>query len=663
MSYCSLLCYNIRSHKSIPEENMPKISAVMALYNTPFKYLKVTVESILNQSFDDFEFIIIDDASTIEYGDFFKEFNDERIKYFKLKKNSGPGHARNIGLQKATGEYFANVDSDDVYMPQRFKLQAKFLDENKDISLIGGAYCFSNKTQKEIVIEEDKQIKSFMLFNSPFANPLVMFRKNVFLEKNLIYPEDKIFAEDYELWINAMFAGIKMANLTEVLMTYTRRKNQLSKLKSKNQDYILKSIYQKIFLNMGLSTSDSEIALHYNINLENFNDINSKKDIENWFNKIIEKNREIDIFDENALIKKREDTLNQFHHSWWNYKKYLHKPKASINCNIGENKPKTQPVISAVMALYNTPYDIFKKTVSSILNQTFQDFELIIVDDASSLEYEDFLEKFNDSRIKYLKLEKNAGPGYARNIGIKEAQGEYVAIVDSDDIYMNDKFKKQVNFLNKNPDISLVSGAFKFSNKRRIPPIIEAPEDIKIHLLFNSAITNAAVMFRKTEFLEENLFYPEDINFGEDYLLWIDAMFAGVKMTNLKDILMIYVRRKNQLSKSKKEDQVNILKNIYKSIFERLGIDATQEELDLHYKIYCKNFNKDTNEKDIEIWLDKIIECNKTKQIFDESKLIDEKKKIVFKLNEIKNRIFKLKIADYDICIYKPLTIKIEKRD
>ena len=77
--------------------------------------------------------------------------------------------------------------------------------------------------------------------------------------------------------------------------------------------------------------------------------------------------------------------------------------------------------LSAVMALYNTPYEYLQKTVESILNQSFQDFELIIVDDCSTIEYEEFLSQFNDSRIKYHKLEKNSGPSNARNYGIKIA--------------------------------------------------------------------------------------------------------------------------------------------------------------------------------------------------------------------------------------------------
>jgi glycosyltransferase involved in cell wall biosynthesis len=320
------------------------------------------------------------------------------------------------------------------------------------------------------------------------------------------------------------------------------------------------------------------------------------------------------------------------------------------------------PKISAVMALYNTPYEYLKKTVESILNQTFEDFELIVIDDASSIDYMNFFKQFKDERIKYFKLEKNAGPGHARNQGIKKAIGEYVAIVDSDDIYMNNRFELQSEFLDKNPDISLISGGFKQSNNGKIPFVIENNEDIKTAMLFNSSFANPLVMFRKNVFIENGLFYPENINFGEDYELWINAMFKGVKMANLKNVLMIYTRRKNQLSKTKINEQLMILKNLYKKILSNLNINFSQVELDLHYKIYEQDFSN-LNIEEVSIWMDKIISANKNALIFDEQKLIERKESVLSHYKIVKNRLFKIKIKNYNFCIDKKLNFYIEKRD
>jgi len=320
------------------------------------------------------------------------------------------------------------------------------------------------------------------------------------------------------------------------------------------------------------------------------------------------------------------------------------------------------PRISAVMALYNTPYELLKATVESLLKQTFADFELIIIDDASKTEYKSFFESFKDERIKYFKLEKNSGPGNARNEGIKKAVGEYVAIVDSDDVYLPERFEKQAEFLDNNPEISLISCRLKQSNNGKISTVAESNEDIKLLMLFNSPLANPAVMFRRNLFVEKNLFYPENKNFGEDYELWINAMFSGVKMANQKDVLMIYTRRKGQLSTAKSDLQVVILKDLYKKILSHIGISATESELDLHYALYTGDFAAYDSDR-ISGWFDKIIEHNKSAKIFDEPKLIIKKNRIIEQHKRIKNRLFKIKIGNKNLCLSKTMQIYLESRN
>lgn len=337
----------------------------------------------------------------------------------------------------------------------------------------------------------------------------------------------------------------------------------------------------------------------------------------------------------------------------------------SQKSNIGENMQKDElniPKISAVMALYNTPMEFLEKTVESILNQTLADFEFIIADDASSIQYSAFFDKLNDDRIKYFKLEKNSGPGGARNFGIKKARGQYIAIVDSDDIYMPERFQIQSDFLDKNPEISLLSVSYKFSGKNRAIPVLENDSDIKAALLFNSSIANPSVMFKREVFLEKNLYYSEDINFAEDYSLWIQAMSAGIKMANIDDVLMIYTRRKNQMSKVAKEKQIKILKDIYKNIFAILEMEVSRKEIDLHYQIYEGKFCKNVDADEIINWFDKIIESNKNKNIFDGQKLEEKKNETLDRIKKSKSEIFKIKIGNHNLCFYKPLKIKIIPR-
>lgn len=319
--------------------------------------------------------------------------------------------------------------------------------------------------------------------------------------------------------------------------------------------------------------------------------------------------------------------------------------------------------ISAVMALYNTPIKYLQKTVESILNQTFKDFELIVIDDASTIEYKELFEQFNDDRIKYFKLEKNAGPGKARNEGIKKAMGEYIAIVDSDDIYLPKRFEIQSKFFDENPEISLTSTTFRFSNRKKAAYIPLEDDEIKTFMLFNSPLCNPSAMFRRKEFLQQNLFYPEDRIFGEDYSLWINAMFAGIKMANLQDLLMIYTRRKGQLSREKQENQINALKKLYRKILEKIRIEATEEDLTLHYNIYAQNFSDIDSSDKITSWFDKIIEHNKKLNLFSEEKLIEKKNLTIKQYERAKNRLFKIKIGNYNFCVSKNFEMYIEKRE
>lgn len=319
------------------------------------------------------------------------------------------------------------------------------------------------------------------------------------------------------------------------------------------------------------------------------------------------------------------------------------------------------PKVSAVMALYNTPYEYLTATVESILSQTLKDFEFIIIDDGSSIEYKDFFEKFNDGRIKYFKLEKNSGPGHARNEGIKKAQGKYVAIVDSDDVYLPQRLEIQAKFLDENPEISLTGCSFRFSNRKRPAETIYDDKEARNFILFNSPLCNPTVMFKREEFAQKNLFYSEDINFAEDYELWINALFVGVKMANLKELLMTYTRRPGQLSKERAEKQITVLKNLYKKMFLKLGFEASQEELDLHYDIYSEKFSQIKSSEKISSWFDKIILHN-TANIFDNDLLILKKEQVLKSCERIKNRLFKIKIGGYNFCINKNLKIHIEQR-
>lgn len=660
---------------------MPKISVVMPVYNTDEKYLREAIESILNQTYKNFEFIIINDGSTNDAEDIILSYRDSRILYIKNEQNLGLIKTLNKALYMAKCEYIARMDSDDISLPTRFEKQVDFLDKNPDVDILGTWFNCIPRNRVIETLSKDKEIKECMLVNSNnIGHPTVTFRKSLIERFGIKYDEKYSYAEDYALWLS-LIDKVKFANIPEILLNYRIHSNSVCQTKeieqSLNVHEIMVKAQGKYF---GI---DNKTVLDSIYKLKNGQRINSTELLAmNIFAKQVQaKMKEFGfscsydinkVFYKYAIQKCKKDILflKLLWTSDFNKLLRLHLDFKIINSlnlirNLNNKKYlfetwRTNPKVSAIMALYNTPYSMLKTTVKSILNQTFSDFELIIIDDASSMEYEEFFNSFNDHRIKYFKLEQNSGPGHARNVGIQKAIGEYIAIVDSDDIYKPKRFELQSDFLDKNLDISLLSGVFQFSHNKKVSAVLEKDEEIKAFMLFNSALTNAAVMFRKDVFTEKNLFYSENINFGEDYELWINAMFSGVKMANLKDVLMTYRRRRHQLSKIKSSSQAFILRNLYKKIFSYLNMEVSEEEIDLHHNIYLGNA---ISVDDVSKWFDRIIEKNKNLQVFDEQKLLHKKNQTIEKINQIKNRTFKLKIGDYNFCIYKPLKTVIEKRD
>ena len=118
-----------------------KVSVLMPIYNTKEEYLRTAIESILNQTYKDYEFLIYDDASNIDLQSIVMSYNDERIIYKKFEKNQGISKIRNELVKDSRGEYLAIMDHDDISLPERFEKQVKLLDNNPNIGVVGCWHC------------------------------------------------------------------------------------------------------------------------------------------------------------------------------------------------------------------------------------------------------------------------------------------------------------------------------------------------------------------------------------------------------------------------------------------------------------------------------------------------------------------------------------------
>ena len=212
---------------------MPKVSVIMPVYNGE-KYLKEAIDSILCQTYSDFEFIIINDCSADGSENIVLSYNDDRIVYIKNEENSGVARSLNVGLEKACGEYIARMDADDIALPDRFEKQVNFLDTHSEYGVCGcNIEKFSENEERPFLFStENDSIKIDLLFDSAVPHPGVMMRKS--LGKDLYYDAHYEQAEDFELWTR-LIKKTQICNLPEILLKYRVHDFQVSNYQNERQ--------------------------------------------------------------------------------------------------------------------------------------------------------------------------------------------------------------------------------------------------------------------------------------------------------------------------------------------------------------------------------------------------------------------------------------------
>jgi cellulose synthase/poly-beta-1,6-N-acetylglucosamine synthase-like glycosyltransferase len=207
----------------------PLISVVMSVFNGA-AFLAEAVESILNQSVRDFEFIIIDDGSTDASGSILESYrqSDSRVRIY-TQANQGLVYSLNRGCNLAQGRYIARMDADDVALDSRLGRQMDFMETHPHVALLGGAAEFIDRRGKALRIvrppTEDRDIRAALLDTSVFLHPTTVFRRDVFVSLGGYRPITH--AEDYDLWLR--FADCaQSANLKDVVLQYRLHPDQVS---------------------------------------------------------------------------------------------------------------------------------------------------------------------------------------------------------------------------------------------------------------------------------------------------------------------------------------------------------------------------------------------------------------------------------------------------
>ncbi|MBN1967982.1 MAG: glycosyltransferase [Candidatus Delongbacteria bacterium] len=542
---------------------MPTVSAAFFTYNR-YDRLKTAVESVLRQDVLPLEIIVVDDGSTDETKEIQKI--SPLVRYFKIEKSGAPT-ARNLAIEKSSGDFILWIGDDDTIERDMLSIYGDFIIMYPEVDIF---YCGLN------VIQSDGKIRKHhykdwyynrnytmqeLLFRAPFADGGSLVRRSLYDHFGR-YNELFLRAQDYEFWSRVLNdKNVIAKQVPKCLYNYVMHGDNQISGEFRNKDYsydssVVKSILcrntlKELFPGYGRHKED-EIKLIFTELLKRFGDLN----------------------DIDSCVKLSEYTLNNLS---IDFNIELDKPKWKVYSLAKDLYPKS-PVISVCMTAYNQEKFIHE-AISSVLNQSFYHFELIIVDDGSLDSTVSIIKNFNDPRIVLIENEHGGFPK-AVNTAIRSARSELIIQIDGDDLVEFRYIEKLLYYVKKYPDYDyyypeslclITSEGVKTGEEWIYENYTSSKEIIKSMFLKGfSVIPNAGSIKRKNIFDKygyfDNLSTSEDYDFLSKYAESINFF----KCSNAKGY---YYRRHANNNSMKIIERCKINSDIMLKLYNRYGSD------------------------------------------------------------------------------------------
>ena len=284
--------------------NSPRVTVLLPVFNGE-NYLREAIESILAQTFHDFEFLIINDGSTDKSVEIIRSYADPRIRLVVNEQNLGLIATLNKGVDLSRGEYIARMDQDDISLHQRLEKQISFLDKNRNVGVLG-TWVRTFGSVAETVWDypgDPETIKCRFLFESVLAHPSTMLRKKMLNDHNLYYSNDHVNAEDYEMWVRcSRYADI--SNLQEVLLLYRFHEEKIGSKRLKEQQATTKKIRREQLNRLLLSPTADDLIMHDAISKWEFKaDKDYIEKVHQWLCKVQSANSRTSVYSEPAFSR------------------------------------------------------------------------------------------------------------------------------------------------------------------------------------------------------------------------------------------------------------------------------------------------------------------------------------------------------------------------
>ena len=281
--------------------------------------------------------------------------------------------------------------------------------------------------------------------------------------------------------------------------------------------------------------------------------------------------------------------------------------------------------ISIVTPVYNTDVSILNEAVESMLNQTFREFEFIIVDDCSGEETQAYLRSLKDPRIRLIRNETNLGVTKSLNVGLRAARGKYIARMDADDISLPMRLEKQYAFMEAHPEVIVCGTRAEFFGAKQgatDPVCLHGKafmDDYRAKMLFLSpGPIHSSVIFSHELLLKHHILYDESLIYAQDYGMWVTVSHYG-QVYKMNEILLRYRIHGNQISIAHMQKQAQCDQMIKRRLLTELLGDVTDEEVKLHY-IYA-NDKEIAISPEVKIWCRRLLDANRKKGIYNQQRL------------------------------------------
>lgn len=485
------------------QSNNKKVSVIIPTFNRA-AYICAAIDSVINQNYGDYsyEVLVIDDGSTDNTAEVLKKYKN-KIKYIKLPHSGKPAVPRNYGISKAKGQLIAFQDSDDIWPSNKMEIQLSEFDDNtvmtygQALIMDASGKVSNNHLVDDNILEYGTSFKKLIKTNA-ISTLTVIARKDAIISVGGFNESDELRAiEDYELWLklSAKYSNsIKMIN--KPLAYYRKHDNNIS-------------------------ISDGKTALKRIVSaLESVWDFP-------------------DLSDSN--------------------KQQLEKQLETYYINYSRLSPvnNTPPLISVIMPVYNGS-KFLRDSINSILAQTYNNFELIVIDDGSKDDSYNTIKQFDDDRIRLLR-QTNHGLPYTLNKAVSLARGQYIARQDQDDVSLPNRLAKEIEYLLSNPNIALVGAFFTYFDEKTLIPGITITQpfkdiDIRRSMLFHNPFGHGTVMFKKDIF-KQIATYTGELGPIEDFELW-SRVIKKFQVGIVPETLYLYRLNSNGMSSLGSKEQL-----------------------------------------------------------------------------------------------------------